>query len=207
MTSSRCVKRESFPRGTIVHSSLITRRTAIKSAVALVGGSIATAQLNPLIRSVAAMEEGAAPGFLDSNQYSMLEKIVDLIIPETDTPGAKSAGVHRFIDFMLADWASPQTRNSYVEGLRSIDQRAQATNSAGFSASSPAQQFALLESLDAAAETDDTGESFFKGLKALVLFGYYSSEEGASVELKYDRLPGPYRDCVPFDEIGRSWST
>ena len=48
---------------------------------------------------------------------------------------------------------------------------------------------------------------FFKEFKALIIFSYYSSEEGASIELKYDRIPGEYAECIPLDSVGRSWST
>ena len=185
----------------------MTRRNAIKSAVLLLGGTITAAQLGPLVSNVAAMDDESAPRFLSTDHYTMLQRIVDLIIPETDTPGAYAAGVHRFIDMMLAEWASPETRTRYVDGLRGIDMRAREIGSGRFSASSSSQQLELLETLDTEAYAADAGDNFFKDLKTLILFGYYSSEEGASVELKFDRLPGAYVECVPFDEIGRSWST
>ena len=184
----------------------LTRRKAIKNAVVLLGGTIAAAQLGPLVGSVAAMDEDSVPRFLSTGQYSMLERIVDLIIPETDTPGALSAGVHRFIDLMLAEWASPETRTRYVDGLQSIDRRARDGGAESFSASSPSQQLELLETLDVEAYAENAGDSLYKDLKTLILFGYYSSEEGASVELRFDRLPGAYLDCVQFDDFGRAWS-
>jgi gluconate 2-dehydrogenase gamma chain len=186
-----------------LNSKLLTRRKAIQGAVAFVGGTVAATQLGSLVDSVSAMDDGLSPQFLSLETFSMVEKIVDLVIPETDTPGAKAVGVHRFIDLMLAEWASPETQVSYVNGLRGIDMRVPG----GFSALPPMQQMELLEALDAEAYADGAGDTFFKDLKTFILFGYYSSEVGASVELKFDRLPGAYRGCVPFEDIGRTWST
>jgi hypothetical protein len=180
----------------------LTRRAAIRNAVALLGGTVTAAQLGPLASAVAAINGETAPRFLSEAQFEMVGRIVDLVIPETDTAGAFGAGVHRFIDMMLADWASAATRKRYVEGLGDIDRRA-----GDFSSGSRDKQTELLLRLDREAFAADSGETFFKDLKTLILFGYYSSEEGASAELRFDRLPGAYRSCVPYDEIGRSWST
>ena len=186
-----------------LNSKLLTRRTAIQGAVALVGGTVAATQLGSLVNSVSAMDGDSFPRFLSTGNFSMVEQIVDLVIPETDTPGAKAARVHQFIDLMLAEWASPETQVSYVEGLRDIDLRAPG----GFSAMPQAQQMKLLETLDAEAYADGASDTFFRDLKTFILFGYYSSEVGASVELQFDRLPGAYHGCVPFEDIGRTWST
>jgi len=40
--------------------------------------------------------------------------------------------------------------------------------------------------------------------KYLVLAGYYLSEVGATQELRYELIPGAWRACVPFSEIGRA---
>ena len=178
----------------------------MQGAIALVGGTVAATQLGSLVSDVSAMDSDYSPQFLGPNQFSMVEQIVDLIIPETDTPGAKTAGVHRFIDMMLAEWASPQTKANYVEGLQAIDARSQMADGKSFVESSPEIQLKILKALDAEAFAENGSNTFFRELKKFVLFGYYSSEEGASVELRYDRLPGAYRGCVPMEDIGRSWS-
>jgi len=185
--------------------NLLTRRSVLKRAAALFGGSVTATQLSLLMRSVAAMAEDTTPRFLNQEQFSMIERIVDLIIPETDTRGALGAGVHHFIDLMLADWASPQRRARYVAGLEDIDRRARQSGADSFSASSTAQQTVLLQTLDKETFAQDAIDTFFGEFKKMVLFAYYSSETGATIELRYQRIPGDYRPCVPLDEIGRAW--
>jgi len=47
---------------------------------------------------------------------------------------------------------------------------------------------------------------FWHTMKELTLVGYYTSEVGATKELRYAQVPGHYRGCVPFSEVGRTWA-
>jgi hypothetical protein len=190
-----------------LNSISLTRRKAISNAVLLLGGSISAAQISPLISNVAAMGSNYIPKFLNEHHFHMTKRLVDLIIPESDTPGALSANVHQFIDVMLDGWAATDTRLRFLDNFNNIDSRSLALTGKNFSDATRTKQIKLLEVLDKESFSDNGTEFFFKEFKALVVFGYYSSEEGASVELRYDRIPGDYRGCIPFNEVGRSWST
>lgn len=185
--------------------NLLTRRSVLKRAAALFGGGLTATQLSLLTSSVAAMTEDSSPRFLNQEQFSMIKRIVDLIIPQTDTPGALGAGVHHFIDLMLAEWASPQRRARYVAGLEGIDRRARDAGADGFTAASSARQTTLLLALDKESFSENVSDGFFSELKKMVLFGYYSSEDGATVELQFQRIPGDYLPCVALDDNGRAW--
>jgi hypothetical protein len=50
-------------------------------------------------------------------------------------------------------------------------------------------------------------QPFFRTMKELTLLGYYTSQVGATQELKYARVPGRFDGCVPLSSIGRAWST
>lgn len=53
---------------------------------------------------------------LEAHQLSTVATLSELIIPETDTPGARAAMVDRFIDAVLAE-AQPVERNRFLRGL------------------------------------------------------------------------------------------
>ena len=68
---------------------------------------------------------------------------------------------------------------------------------------------------DEAAAADSSAEEpqaasgappFFRQLKELTLAGYYTSEVGATEELRWNAAPGRYDADVPFSEIGRAWA-
>lgn len=50
------------------------------------------------------------------------------------------------------------------------------------------------------------GAPFFRTMKELTVVGYYTSEVGATVELRHEAVPGRYEGCVPFSQIGRTWA-
>ena len=184
----------------------ITRRKAIQGAASLVGGTIAATQLGAFMsRAAAAAADNSAPLFFEDEQFLLLERIVDVLIPETDTPGAHAAGVHHFIDLMLAEWAAPERQARYVQGMRDLGSRLQSSNGDDFVSHSAAQQLILLGDLDRQAFTAGSGDSFYRELKKLVLFAYYSSEAGATIELQYEPMTPDYKACVPIEDIGRAW--
>ncbi len=60
------------------------------------------------------------PKFFDEHENETVVMLSDLIIPDTDTPGAKAAQVNRFIDLYLAA-ESPETQKQYLQALAWLD--------------------------------------------------------------------------------------
>jgi gluconate 2-dehydrogenase gamma chain len=141
-----------------------------------------------------AMEATAAPAeaewkpiFFDEHQNDTVIALTELIIPATDTPGAKEAQVNRLIDLMLNESEKDQ-KASFIQGLAWIDARSLQRHGKPFIGLTPEQQTALLEPLadpsNKSAE-DRQGVRFFEHLKDATIFGYYTSKAGLEQELQY----------------------
>ncbi|HEY3279976.1 MAG TPA: gluconate 2-dehydrogenase subunit 3 family protein [Gemmatimonadales bacterium] len=169
-------------------------------------------------RDLRARGPGAVLRVLDPQQSELVATIAELIIPQTDTPGARAAGTHQFIDLALAEWMDDADRQRFLAGLADVDARARAAHGGGFLQCSPAQQSAVLTGLDEdlAAERDAAragtawrgrpaapDRSFFQTMKRLTLVGYYTSEIGATQELHYQIIPGRYEPCYPLESAQR----
>src|SRR5262245_24310156 len=61
---------------------------------------------------------------LNGDQQKLVTMIAEMIIPETDTPGATSMKVPQFIDLILSEWASDKEKSAFLTGLADIDTRA-----------------------------------------------------------------------------------
>src|SRR4030088_2282582 len=61
---------------------------------------------------------------LNRDQQQLVTNIAEMIIPETDTPGATSVKVPEFIDLILTECASHAERATFLSGLSDIDTRA-----------------------------------------------------------------------------------
>ena len=146
---------------------------------------------------------------MTEEQGELIATIAEHIIPETDTPGARAAGVHIFIDKMLAEHYPPADKERVLGGLASIDGRTWEQCDRNFIDCGADQQRAVLALIDreAFAEVPGPHEAhWFRTLKELTLLGYYTSEIGATQELRHVAVPGRYDGCVPLTQIGRTWA-
>lgn len=151
----------------------------------------------------------------NAHQNETVVAMIDLIIPATETPGAKAASVNEFIDVILTEWATPVERQRFLAGLDRVDILSSTLFSKKFVEASSEQQTAALRSLDDAVdwahspvESEDSdgaidydarlhGE-FFRVFKMLTLHGYYTSEIAFTQELRKEIIPGAQHGCAPL---------
>jgi len=107
---------------------------------------------------------------LDPDQRALVTNIAEMIIPETDTPGATSVKVPEFIDLILTERATDEEKAAFLAGLHDIDVRAAAIGSPRFVALPAAKKVELLTALDAAR-----GDKAGAGL-AFLWFNAYPAE-------------------------------
>ncbi|MGH9308957.1 MAG: gluconate 2-dehydrogenase subunit 3 family protein [Vicinamibacterales bacterium] len=126
-----------------------------------------------------------APKVLSAPQNELVVTLTELIIPATDTPGAKAARVNRFVDFVLQQ-APPEERKKFVTGLALIESRSKAVLKKDFLAAPPEEQVRLLTRFSAIDNPDKepaAARDFFQALKSMTIDGYYTTEIGLRQEL------------------------
>jgi len=197
---------------TPTHPDVIDRREALRRAAMLLGGVLSA----PVVAGVLAgcetrrvPDRAWRPRALSPDQAELVATIAEHILPETDTPGARAVGVHRFIDTMLADAYPARERQRFLAELEDMDARARRACGRAFLECGGEQQRALLDDLDRDAFGLPAGGSdlpFFRTMKELTLVGYYTSEVGATRELRHAPVPGRYDGCIPLAQIGRTWA-
>lgn len=157
--------------------------------------------------------DGYALRTLNPHQNATVVAMIDQIIPETDTPGAKGARVNEFIDVILTEWANDTERKNFLNGLAGVDKKSNELFAKDFADASPAQQLTLLRAMDEAAAFEAMNRpprppdyedhdrqlegDFFSVFKNITLHGYYTSEIGFTQELKLQIIPGAQHGCVP----------
>jgi hypothetical protein len=123
---------------------------------------------------------------LSAHQRATVGTLGELIIPETDTPGAKAVLVDRFIDQTLRE--APRTdRLRFLNGLAWLDRRSRTLFGKDFVSATPSQQAELLTRLSAETPAEDRlGVEFFNAIKSMTITGYYTTEIGLRQELGDD---------------------
>ena len=119
--------------------------------------------------------------YFSAEQADEIDAITARIIPTTDTPGAREAGVVFFIDRALVTFAK-DNQKEYAEGLPVLQARAHEMfpGVTKFSAATPAQQDQILESLEAQSGGEGRrpfrpipgAQSFFETLRVHTVSGF-----------------------------------
>ena len=150
---------------------------------------------------------------LTPHQDETVTAMADLLIPATETPGAKAVRVDEFIDRIVAEWLSPEERAGFLSGLDAVDTRTQSLFQKNFVDATAAQQAEILRALGAelAAALDavadgprgyrgsapEPEDNFYLTFRQLVLTGYFTSEPGFTRQLHDEIIPGRFDGCIP----------
>ena len=198
------------------------RREAIKRTSLILGYAVSGPVVAAMLKGCKAKAElNYKPVFFSEDQVRLVGEIVEIIIPRTDTPGAKDVGVPGFIDSMIHEVYTKQDQESFIKGLTEFDSEAKSQYDHVFIECTPEEQLALVKAQNEKALTKSSGSSsegwwaagggsdkpFILKIKELTLLGFFTSEPGATKVLQYNQVPGPYRGCVPLAEIGKAWAT
>ena len=149
---------------------------------------------------VAASAATWSPSVLTPHQDEAVIALTELIMPATETPGAKAALVNRFVDHVLST-VDAKTRDEFVRGLTWLDDRCRARVGKDIAGASAAELTTVLTPLAAegtAATADAPGVAFFRAIKSMTITGYYTSEIGLRQELGDDgrMMLGTFEGCT-----------
>ena len=201
------------------------RRTLLKNTAILLGGIASSSVTRAVLAGVDGRVAIEKPIFT-AIQREKCSLLAEMIIPQTDTPGAIEAGVPHFLEVMVSDWYTDREREVFFTGLESLDQYCMDSFDQRFLACTVDQRIDALEQAEKdsegyqaeaggmtgegegslAAPKEDEDKPFFSKIKELTVLGYYTSEVGARQELLYDPMPMEYKD-IEFAEVGRQWSS
>ena len=176
----------------------VDRRTLLRSAILLVGGSLTSLPVEALAQAVA-----NAPRFFNPAEYAVLDEVSAIIIPKTDTPGAREAGVPAYIDALMSNWAAPATAQEMRDVVNAIDASAKAGQGKLLLGLTPAKRLEVVRAFDAAELPKSRA---YRRFKELVMLTYYSSEAGATQELRYELAPGVWEGSVPLKPGQPAWA-
>ncbi|MEX2231024.1 MAG: gluconate 2-dehydrogenase subunit 3 family protein [Cyclobacteriaceae bacterium] len=192
------------------------RREALKRTALLMGGVVSAPAIMGVLKGCTA-KPGIdwKPVFLNEDQASVVTQVAEIIIPRTDTPGAKDVGVPGFIDKMLKEVYSGEDQKFFTDGLLAFNEEAKKQYGDDFAELDEEDQTALVKKIhDEAVETEQTTNPepkrpFILMMKELTMLGFFTSEPGATQVLQYVPVPGAYKGCIPLSEAGngKTWAT
>lgn len=170
--------------------SVIKRRALVKNTVKNTPVIIAAAAISPRAYTQDVIPAGE---ILDATQMRILARLVDLILPQSDTPSASQLMCHVYIDSFLTHCEPKASSQAFISALAQIDDFARKTYGNSIEKLGAEESGRVLTLMaNAEAPFGETGKTAFTQLKRLTLQGYYLSEAGIRAELIYLPIPGGY---------------
>ena len=191
------------------------RRTAISRISLLLGAAVSAPTAAALLSGCRPPGQGYRPRVLSEEAYAAVGRLAEVILPETDTPGALKAGVHGYVDMLLAEYYPPEeavTLKDAIELLRSSLLDRPTEDGSALTDEELLERVTTLDAVAFSAQVPRrpaggayTVEQAFLQFKELVIAGYYTSEVAEATELSPPPM-GPYIGDAPLSEIGRTWA-
>ncbi len=183
----------------MIRASLLTRRRL------LCGSAI----------GLSTLALGVRPAIADTDPaQALVARLCDIVIPDTDTPGARAAGVPAFLPFAFSHDLFGGDAGTLAALAKHLDTRA---DGGGFLAADAAAQIRIVAALDHAtflrappppeplpalgstkplpsvsAPVDNESQRLWRIVKSGIVTSFYTSESGGSRTLAYELVPGRY---------------
>jgi hypothetical protein len=187
------------------------RREALKASSLILGYTLTAGTAAALLNGCKAETKSDwTPKTLSQEKVDMVAEICESILPKTETPGAKDALCHRYIDQMLTNFYAKEEQDYYIKALDVFNTKSMAKYSKAFIALNPGEREEILGVLAAEAKDykDESGKKphIFSKIKEATISGYFTSEAGAKGGLcAFLPVPGPYQGCIDYSTIGKGY--
>src|SRR5580693_9040049 len=190
----------------------MNRREALSSVALLLGGTIVGAEVFLSGCGPADKKYGASLSFTPDDT-AFLDEVAETIIPATSTPGAKEAKVGQFMTVIVNDCYEDKDQKIFLDGMKKLNDAAVAKYKKNFIDLADTDKHDLLVSLDKEAKDymskkkPEDPAHYSRMMKELTLWGYFTSEAGATKALRYVAVPGKYEGCIPYKKGDKAWAT
>ena len=184
------------------------RRKALSTVSAIAGGAFVVPQI---------VLSGCDPGpykfeLFNWGDTELLNDIAETIIPSTSgVPGAKAANVGEFVQLYISDCYNAKERKAFLKGFEEFKISIQAEYNDEFMSLTHEVKIRVIESLEKESKEynnqilDGEVSHFYSMLKSTILFGYFTSEIGATQALRYVPIPGHQTGEIPYNGE-RAWA-
>lgn len=194
------------------------RRAALKKTAMAAGSVALVPSLFSLLQSCQKKPRLSwEPIFLTVNQAELISTLVDTVLPKTESPGALDMKVDLFIDVVFAKLFNKTAQQTMIAQMEQFNTTCEEKFGSIFSELSVQDREEFLKEEESAsgkyngkvwgtAVGEQKPVGFYRTIKSLALWGYFSSEEIGKNVLNYDPIPGEYLGCIPLSDVGKTWS-
>jgi len=194
------------------------RRSALKKAGVLACSAVAIPSLFSLLQSCKSENRlGWQPLFFTESEAKTIAAILDMILPRTDTPGALDVKSDIFIDKVIAKTYIEEAQAKMRSEIAAFNSECEKNFGSAFIELNASDKEKVLQAAEANSGKFSPGVwgtavgkqepiGFYRSIKSMAIWAYFSSEEIGKNVLAYDPIPGTYEPCMPLSEGQNRWS-
>jgi len=199
----------------------MNRRKALKGLGLSLGYVVATPTVISLLQSCKKDATAAVtpwvPEFFSTDEVTVVENLVDLILPSTnDLPGASDVNVTQFLDLYTSKVTDKKGQDKYKAGLAAVIKAfgkplAEVTTE-DYDTLLAKYLKASKEEVKGYKESKDLVYGSLTSLRGSAVWAYKTSEKVGEEVLAYDPVPGAQKGCISVEEatgewgVNRAWS-
>ncbi|WP_341938982.1 gluconate 2-dehydrogenase subunit 3 family protein [Marinimicrobium sp. C2-29] len=179
----------------------MNRRQALHTMMGALGLASATQVFGATAFLGGALPAAVRPVLADK-ELAVLSELGETILPKTeDSPGAKAAGIAAFMQTMVSGYYTATEQQIFLEGLARLQDQCGIQFSTTVLLLTPGQREQFLLSLE-----KDNEATYYRMIKQLTVWGYFSSETGVKTALRFAPIPGHYNGDVSIKPGTRAWA-
>lgn len=187
----------------------MNRRDALSATAVLLGGVIIGGQ----IFLSGCKAEKTEKRLFNETDLAFLDEVGETILPATaKSPGAKAAKIGAFMKTIVTDCYDAEEQAIFIAGIGQLKDLSLRQYQRSFLQLNAEEKTGLIAALDKEAtiysksKTETEPEHYFSMIKQLTLWGYFTSEPGATEALRYVPVPGRYEGCIEYIPGDPAWA-
>lgn len=210
------------------------RRELLKMIAVVTGAGFIGREL--ILTGCKSKDPGATGVVFSEADIAFLDEVGETILPQTArSPGAKAAGIGKYMQVMVNDCYEAEDRRIFQKGIRQLNEASKKMFATGFMKAASQQRHDLLVSLDKEAKEyqknktefekpqnekekeeiakgnkefkkEKRPDHYFTMMKQLTLHGFFTSKVGATQALQYVAVPTRYEGCIPYKKGEGAWA-
>jgi len=170
----------------------MNRRDLLKKGVYGLAGVTLSSTLISTLQSCTSIEK-YSPIYFSKTEFSLLSKIVDFLIPKTETPGALEMKVPQFIDIIISETYNNESKNNFSNKLKLLIEDFKSNNI-------DLSDYNSIKSKFVNDFNNKTHQETYNQIRDLTVWGFKTSKEIALNILNYNPIPGYQLGCVNIKE-------
>ena len=137
---------------------------------------------------------------LTNDQQNSVTALVDVLIPKTDTPGAKELNVQEYVWRMVDDCTSEEDQKKFLDGLDQLAAVADERFGKSIAECSPADIQSLLKEMEEGKLKDQNIGAFYQQFRGHTIRGYAGTEYMMTNVYHYNMIPGHFTGVVEIKD-------